>query len=54
MIEPYKGQGEDERVLTQIGLTLDEIECDAKRVEDESQDDNLADYYYPKFHLSKS
>lgn len=53
MTHAYRGQDDDARLLARVGLTLEDAELDAQRVEDETQDDDLMGVYYPGFHLDQ-
>ena len=44
--ELFTGARSDEEVVSRFGMTLDEVESEAKQVEDENVDDGLTGVFY--------
>lgn len=44
--ELFTGTRSDEEVVSRFGMTLDEVESEAKQVEDENVDDGLTEVFY--------
>lgn len=44
--ELFTGSRSDEEVVSRFGMTLDEVESEAKQVEDENVDDGLTEVFH--------
>lgn len=51
--ELFTGSCSDEEVVSRFGMTLDEVESEARQVEDENVDDGLSGVFYYGFPLDQ-